>query len=156
MLEQDSPDSMAARLGTDEQILEIEAAAGEESREVVEEERETDRDAVELREHDLGAGTARLRELARLRVQRPPQVVFGGDRLVAQTFVLRELADEGQDGRQILGLGAAQPQVGFDVGLAHARFLASSSSRVFGQSPLRSCERARSASSLPPVWQVGQ
>jgi hypothetical protein len=35
-------------------------------------------------------------------------------------------------------------------------FLASSSSSVFGQSPLRRRESERSARSLPSVWQVGQ
>ena len=37
-----------------------------------------------------------------------------------------------------------------------AAFRSSNSSRVFGQSPLSSCDRARSARSLPPVWQAGQ
>ena len=37
-----------------------------------------------------------------------------------------------------------------------SRLRASSSSRVFGQSFLRSRERARSARRRPPVWQVGQ
>ncbi len=35
-------------------------------------------------------------------------------------------------------------------------FLSSSSSSVFGQSPRRSCERARSARSFPPVWHFAQ
>src|SRR5690606_10532248 len=76
----------AARFGADEQILEIEAGASLEGREIVEEERETLRFAADLADQNLGIGARAEEFFAELR--------FVEADLVRELFIGGEVADE--------------------------------------------------------------
>ena len=93
------PDSAAARLRDDEQVLEVDPRLAEEGREGVEEQREADRHAVVLGQDDLGVRTRPEQRLA--------EPVLGRHHFVEQALVVGERADEGENLRDVgVGRGA--------------------------------------------------
>ncbi len=95
MGEQRAAHAAPTAVGLHVEVLEIEAAAAGEGREVVEEEREADRLLVLPRDHRLGPRP------------RPEQLVakngFRGHDGVREPLVLGQLPDEAQDERDVVG-----------------------------------------------------
>ncbi len=91
------------------EVFQIDAAAAAEGREVVEPEGETGRRALpfgDVAEHPgFGAEQGRA------------DVLGGGDHLVGQAFIVRELADEGEDQGRIVGLSRSDRQHGQGLAL---------------------------------------
>ena len=100
--QQRTTDAVASHRRSHEQVFEIDAMAAAEGREAVEPEREARDDAVLLRE--IAEHTRRGAE------QRRMQALGGGVHFMQQTLVVRELADQRQDLRNIRRGGGAQRQ----------------------------------------------
>src|SRR5690606_39745052 len=92
--------ALAAQRRAHEQVLEIQAAAAEEGREVVEEQREARRLVVPFGDHHF-----RIRALAEKAFF---QLGFGGDHLVGELLVLGELAYERKDQGQVVSCCRSQ------------------------------------------------
>ena len=99
VLQQLAADASPAVLVAHEEILEVQPRAAEERGVVRKEQREADGVSIVLREDDFSHGPRTK--------QRRPQPVLRGDHLVFQLLVDRQLADEPQDGRDIVDVRAA-------------------------------------------------
>src|SRR4051812_49167667 len=99
LLQEVAADADATVFRLDEQVLEVDAGLGEERREVVKEQREPDRLAVELCDQGLGVGP--------LAEERVAQLLLVGDHHVLELLVLRERLDEVDDQRHVRAFGEA-------------------------------------------------
>src|SRR5262249_9533606 len=110
-------DSQPPRLGTHEQVLEVDSRPSQKSREVVEEQREPHGLAPGTCEHDFGVRTPPEQRLA--------QPGFGSDDFVLQMLILRQIANELQNDPHLVRAGGANGNTLARAPLAHFNPLSS-------------------------------